>query len=454
MVRDMTSGNPTKLLLAFAVPMLIGNIFQQFYSMVDTMIVGRFVGVNALAGVGSTGSMNFLVLGFVNGLAVGFSIIVSQYFGAGDEKKLRQSVAMSTYLCIIMTIILTIGSLLLAKPLLRLMNTPSDIIDYASTYISIIFAGIGIIFIYNLLASILRALGDSKTPLYCLMVAAVVNIILDFVFIVFFSMGVAGAAIATLIAQTVSCILCFYYIKKRCAILKMQKEDWTLDLPLCSKLLKIGLPTAFQFSITAIGVMILQSAVNGFGSTTVAAYTAASRVEQLATLPASTFGVAMATYVGQNLGAQKFDRIRLGIKKCIMVSMIFCIVGGVIVSTFGGFLTTLFVSSEQQEVILASKQYLNTVSLFFWVLGLLFIYRNALQGLGNAVIPLWSGFLELLMRVGVALVLSKLIAYQGICLAGPIAWVAATILLITSYYRTINKLQNQHIEMQTDTLAL
>ena len=454
MVKDMTTGNPTKLLLAFAVPMLIGNIFQQFYSMVDTMIVGRFVGVNALAGVGSTGSMNFLVLGFVNGLAVGFSIIVAQYFGAGDEKKLRRSVAMSTYLAIGLGILLTILSLLFTRPLLELMNTPSDIIDHAYTYISIIFAGIGITFAYNLLASILRALGDSKTPLYCLIVASIVNVVLDLVFVINFSMGVAGAAWATIIAQIVSCIMCLFYIKKKCAILKMHKEDWILDLELCKKLMKMGIPTAFQFSITAVGVMILQSTVNGFGSTTVAAYTAATKVEQLASQPAATLGVAMATYAGQNLGAKKFDRIHLGIKKCVMISMVICIGGGLLVSICGGFLTTLFVSAEHQEVIALSKQYIITVSLFFWVLGLLFIYRNALQGLGNAVVTLWSGVTELVMRIGVALILSKLIAYQGICFAGPIAWVAATIFLIISYHKHIKKLETQHLATQNAGLAL
>lgn len=443
MIKDMTIGNPTKLILSFAIPMLIGNIFQQLYNMVDTMIVGRFVGVDALAGVGSTGSMNFLILGFMIGIASGFSIVISQYFGAGDETKLRKSVAMSVYLSVGITIVVTVLSLILARPLLELMKTPSDIIEHAYTYISIIFAGIVVTLFFNLLSAILRALGDSKTPLFFLIIASIVNIVLDLVFILNFKMGVAGAAYATLIAQGVSCLLCFFYIKKKCTLLKMKKEDWALDIPLCKQLLGLGIPNAFQCSVTAIGVMVLQSAINGFGSTVVAAYTAASKVEQMAMQPSMTIGMAMGTYAAQNLGAGKFDRIRLGIRKSIMISFIICISGGILVSLFGGPLTTLFVSGEQQAVIQASKQYLYTVSIFFFVLGLLFIYRSTLQGLGNAIIPFWSGVVELVIRVGVALILSRMIGYAGICLAGPLAWTGAAILLAWSYYRTIHRLEKQ-----------
>lgn len=443
MTKDMTVGNPTKLILSFAIPMLIGNIFQQLYNMVDTMIVGRFVGVTALAGVGSTGSMNFLVLGFMIGITSGFSIVISQYFGAGDEEKLRKSVAMSTYLSLFITLIVTTLSLLFTRPLLELMQTPSDIIGYAYSYISIIFGGIVVALLFNLLSAILRALGDSKTPLYFLVIASVINIILDLVFIINFSMGVAGAAFATVISQGVSCILCFFYIKKKCVILKMQRSDWVLDIPLCKQLLRLGLPNAFQCSITAVGVMVLQSTINGLGSTIVAAYTAASKVEQLAMQPSMTIGLAMGTYAAQNLGAGKYERIRLGVRKSIMISFIICIGGGLFVSLFGSTLTTLFVSSDQQEVILASQRYLNTVSLFFFVLGLLFIYRSTLQGLGNAIIPFWSGVIELVMRVGVALILSQMIGFTGICLAGPFAWTGAAILLGISYYKTISRIEKK-----------
>lgn len=443
MIKDMTVGNPTKLILSFAIPMLIGNIFQQFYNMVDTMIVGRFVGVDALAGVGSTGSMNFLVLGFMIGIASGFSIIISQSFGAGDETRLRKSVAMSVYLSIAITIIVTILSLALTRPLLELMQTPEDIMEHAYTYISIIFAGIIVTLCFNLLSAILRALGDSKTPLLFLVIASLINIVLDLVFIINFKMGVAGAAYATVISQGISCILCFLYMKKKCTILRMKKEDWIIDIPLCKQLLSLGIPNAFQCSVTAIGVMVLQSTINGFGSTIVAAYTAASKVEQLAIQPSMTIGLAVGTYAAQNLGAQKLDRIRLGIRKSIVISFVICISSGILLTLLGGPLTTLFVSGEQQAVIAASKQYISTVSIFFFVLGLLFIYRSTLQGLGNAIIPFWSGVVELIMRVGVALILSRMIGFSGVCLAGPFAWTGAAILLAISYYRTIHRLEKE-----------
>lgn len=448
MVKDMTVGNPTKLIFSFAMPMLIGNIFQQFYSMADAVIVGRFVGVPALAAVGATGAMNFLVLGFVMGLTTGFSIIVAQFFGCNDEDKLRKSVAMSVYLSIISIILITFLSLVLSKPLLIFMNTPADILEDANKYISIIFAGIIVTIFYNLLSSILRALGDSKTPLYFLVVSSLINIILDLVFVINFSMGVAGAAYATVISQAISCVLCLIYISKKHPILKLKKKDWNIDYRIINKLLKLGIPTALQTSITAVGVMVIQSTINNFGSTIVAAYTAAAKVEQLATQPGLTFGLAMATYTGQNLGAGKIERIGIGLKKCIKLSMGFCIAGTVLVILFGGNLTQLFVSSEQYEVIAASKQYLNIVSIFFFVLGLLFIYRNALQGLGNAFVPLLSGAVELLMRVGVALTLSNYIGYTGICLASPIAWIAATILLMVAYYKSIGNLK--YIEVVHD----
>lgn len=442
MVKDMTVGNPTKLIFSFAVPMLIGNIFQQFYSMVDTIVVGRFVGVQALAAVGATGAMSFLILGFVIGLTTGFSVIVSQYFGFNDENKLRQTVAMSICLSIIMTILMTALSLFFSKPLLIFMNTPQDILDDANLYISIIFAGIIVTVFYNLLSSILRALGDSRTPLIFLIISSIINIILDLLFIIQFKMGVAGAAYATIISQGISCILCFIYMFKRYPILKLKKEDWRVNINLIKQLLNLGIPTAFQSSVTAIGVMVIQTTVNNFGSTIVAAYTAASKVEQLATQPAFTFGLAIATYTGQNLGAGKIDRIKLGVKKCILLSMVSCILACILVIVFGSALTQMFISDPNpaiiNEVIEASRHYLIIVSVFFWALGLLFIYRNALQGLGNAKVPLMSGFLELVLRVAVAFTLSRYIGYTGICLASPIAWIGAAILLSSAYYKNVN----------------
>lgn len=440
MVTDMTVGKPTKLLLAFSIPMLIGNIFQQFYSMVDTVIVGRFVSVEALAGVGATGGMTFLVLGFVMGIVSGFSVIVAQRFGSNDEEGIRKAVGMSVLLSIVLTIIITILSLVLAKPLLHFMNTPSDIFDYSYSYISIIYAGIIATVFYNLFAAILRALGDSKTPLYFLILASIINVVLDLVFIISFNMGAAGAAVATVISQGISCLLCYYYIKRKFPILKLTKEHFKIDLKLCKKLINISIPMGLQYSVTAIGVMILQGSINGFGSTVVAGYTAASKVEQLVTQPGVTFGTAMATFAAQNPGAGKIDRIHQGIKKCVKLSMIVNILGGIFVIVFGKYIVRVFVSGDQVEVIAASQQYLNTVAIFFCVLGLLFIYRSTLQGIGNSKVPMLSGLTELIMRLGVAIFLSNQIGFTGICLASPIAWIAATILLITSYHKNMRRL--------------
>lgn len=443
MTKDMTAGSPAKLILFFSIPLLIGNIFQQFYSMADTVIVGRFVGVQALAAVGSTGSLSFLIMGFVMGICGGFSVIVAQKFGANDEDGVRRSVATSIILCIIITIILTIISVVSAKPLLHLMNTPDDIIGDATAYITIIYAGTFATVFYNMISSILRALGDSKTPLYFLIVSSILNVVLDLVFIINFSMGAKGAAYATVISQAVSGLLCLIYTRKKYKILRLQKKDWIFDKNFALKHLKIGIPMALQFSITAIGVMVIQSALNAFGSTVIAAYTASSKVEQLVTQPAVTFGVTMATYSGQNLGAGKLNRIKEGVKKCTIISLIFSIIAGIVVVFFGKYFIELFISGDQENVIGYAQQYLNIIAIFFPILSLLFIYRNTLQGIGHAFVPMMAGAAELLARFVVAFTLPVLLGYTGICLASPLAWIAATIPLSITYFKRINEMLNE-----------
>lgn len=444
MTKDMTTGNPVKLILYFSIPLLIGNIFQQFYSMVDTIIVGRFLGVNALAAVGSTGSMNFLIIGFVLGLTSGFSVLVSQKFGAGDTEGVKKAVGSSIMLSIIMTILITSISIFTAKPLLRAINTPNDIIDDAFSYIIVIYAGIFATFFYNMISSILRALGDSKTPLYFLIVASILNIILDLVFIVNFSMGVAGAAYATVISQGFSGILCLIYTSKKFPILKLNKSHFKYDKDLFKKHLGIGVPMALQFSITAIGAIVLQGAVNAFGSTVVAAHTAASKVEQLVMQPSITFGVTMATYCAQNLGASNIDRIKEGVKKCTIINIGIGVIGGVILTLFGSSFVKLFISDANPAVITYSMKYLTTVAFFFIPLSLIFIYRNALQGMGYTFVPMMAGVCELLARTIVAFTLPLILGYTGVCLAGPMAWIAACIPLILDYTRKINNLENSN----------
>lgn len=440
MTKDMTQGSPVKHILLFSIPLLIGNVFQQFYSMVDTIIVGRFVGVDALAAVGSTGSLVFLINGFALGLTSGFSVMVSQRFGANDEKGLRKAVSSSVVLCAALVVILTTTSLIAAKPLLHLMNTPDNIFNDAYIYVAIIFAGIVTTVAYNMMASILRALGDSKSPLYFLIISSILNIVLDLVFIINFKMGVAGAAYATIISQGVSAILCFIYILKKYAILKLSRKDYNVKKSMYIKHLKIGIPMALQFSITALGLITVQGALNVLGSTVIAAYTASSKALQLVMQPAVTYGVTMATYCGQNLGAKRYDRIKDGVNKAIKISIITSIIAGFVLIAFGTQFVKLFIENPDAQIIAYSKQVLTISGIFFIPLGLIFIFRNALQGIGESFVPMMAGVAELGARALVAFTLPAFWGFFGICLADPIAWIAASIPLTLYYHRTIKKL--------------
>ena len=435
MTNDMTTGNPVKLILLFSIPLLIGNIFQQFYNMVDTIIVGRFIGVEALAAVGTTSSMVFLVNGFVMGLTSGFAVLISQKYGAKDEVGVKEAVASSIILSIIATILVTFISVLSAKPLLTLMNTPSNILKDASTYIIILYAGNIAIIFYNMMAAILRALGDSKTPLYFLIVSSVLNIILDLVLIINFKMGVAGAAYATVISQGVSAILCVIYTYKRYKILRLKKDDFKVKKKYYRKHLKVGIPMALQFSITSIGIMTVQSAINIFGSTVIASYAASSKVLQLVMQPATTLGVTMATYCGQNIGAKRYDRIKEGVKKCVQISIITSVISAIILIFLGKYFVMMFVSNPDAEILSYAQQVLNISAIFFIPLGLIFVYRNALQGIGDSFIPMMAGVYELVARDIVAFTLPKVLEFMGICLADPVAWFAAVIPLAYTYYK-------------------
>ncbi|MGG7144126.1 MATE family efflux transporter [Clostridium nigeriense] len=441
LTKDMTTGNPVKLILLFSIPLLIGNIFQQFYSMVDTIIVGRFIGVEALAAVGSTGSMSFLINGFVVGITSGFSVLVSQKFGAKDDEGLKKATASALVLSLVAAIIITLVSVFLAKPLLHLMNTPENIIDDAYIYIVIIYAGTIATVVYNIISGILRALGDSKTPLYFLIIASILNIILDIVFIVNFSMGVSGAAWATIISQGVSGILCIIYAYKKYKILRLKREDFKVKKNVYVKHLKIGIPMALQFSITALGIMIVQGALNVLGSTVIASYTAASKVLQIVMQPAITFGVTMATYCGQNLGAKNYNRIKEGVKNCIQISIITSIIAGLVLVFGGKFFVGLFISNPDAEILAYAQECLNYAAAFFIPLGVIFIYRNALQGMGESFVPMMAGAFELIARAIVAFTLPRFIGYTGICLSDPIAWLAAAIPLGLYYYKKIKSIE-------------
>lgn len=444
MTNDMTNGNPLRLFIFFTIPLLIGNVFQQLYSMVDTIIVGRFVGVNALAALGACNSMFFLVNGLILGLTSGFSVLVAQKFGAKDEKGVKKAVASNITLTVVLTIIITIIALIIVKPLLILMNTPNSIYSDAKTYITIIYAGIITQTGYNMSAGILRALGDSKTPLYFLIVASVLNVILDLIFIINFNMGVAGAAYATNISQGISAILCLIYSYRKFKILRLKKDDFKVEKTYYTTHLKVAIPMSLQFSITAIGMIIIQGAINIFGATIIAAYTAASKVLQLVMQPSISFGVTVATYSGQNLGARRFDRIKQGMKTMNIISIITSLLCGFILVTFGKYFVMLFIENPTKEIFNYTQQVLNYAAAFFIPLGFIFVYRNALQGMGQSFVPMMAGVCELIARSIVAFTLPKLIGFTGICLSDPIAWISAAIPLMLTYYIKMKKIDKNY----------
>lgn len=440
MAKDMTSGNPVKLIVAFALPIFIGNLFQNFYNIVDTMIVGRFVGVNALAAVGSTGSIMFCVQGLAMGMTTGFGVVIAQAFGAKDEKALRHYVAMSHYLTVLISVTATALLLFFNSRVLKIMNTPDDIFDGAYTYLLIIFAGYIIMMAYNLFAAILRAIGDSRTPLYFLILSSVLNIALDLLFVIRFQMGVAGVAYATVIAQAVSAVLCFFYMmKKYPRIMKAGQKEARFSFRSARKLMGMGIPMALQFSITALGTMIVQSALNLLGEASIAAYTAAQKLQSLVGQPYIALGTAMATYCGQNAGAGDFARIRDGFKKCMMVLMITVAITFGMAWLLSGVGALLFVEASQTEVIELTKDYFKIASWFYPFLASIFIFRNALQGIGYGLDAMLGGIFELAARGVLIKIIGTSFGYAGICFCDPAAWIAALIPLVPLYYYRIRK---------------
>lgn len=451
MISDMTKGNPLKIFILFTIPLLIGNLFQQLYSMVDTIIVGRFVGVDALAAVGATGSLLFLVNGMIQGLTSGFGVLVAQKFGAKDEIGLKKAVASNITLTVVSTIIITIIALLLKNPLLKMMNTPENIFNDANIYITIIFAGIITSALYNMSAGILRALGDSKTPLYFLIISSIANVILDLVFVVNFKMGVSGAAYATVISQGLSSVLCLIYSYKKFKVLRLKKENFKLEKDYYKTHLRVGIPMGLQFSITAIGIIIVQSAINVFGSVVIASYVAASKVLQLVMQPAISFGVAIANYAGQNLGAGRMDRIKSGIQIMNLVSIVTSLIAGAILIFFGKYFVTLFIENPTPEIFAYAQEVFNYSAAFFIPLGFIFVYRNVLQGMGNSFVPMMAGVYELIARAIVAFTLPKFIGFTAICLSDPIAWIVAAVPLMYTYYK---KMRNIKITDYKEDMAI
>lgn len=435
---DMTVGNPMKIILGFTLPIFIGNVFQQFYNMADAVIVGKFVGNKALAAVGSTGTIMFLIYGFVVGMTAGFTVLTAQKFGAGDMKGMRKTVAGAGILSFVVGALLTILFMAFMKPLLILMNTPSDIFADAYSYIMIVSGGILAQMLYNLLSSVLRALGNSKLPLVFLIISALLNIVLDLVFIVGFGMGAKGAAVATVIAQGVSGILCLFYIIAKIPILHLKREDLDVGSTIYKNQLRIGVPMALQYSITAIGTMMVQSSLNILGSTLVAAYTAAGKIEQVVTQAYVAMGTTMATYAAQNMGAGSVKRIREGFKACTVIGVVYSFVAAGFIMTVGKYMTYLFVSEDVDIIMNSVDIYLKCIGIFFIPLAVVNIYRNGIQGLGYGLLPMMAGVAELIGRGVVAVIAGAKRSYPGVCLAGPAAWVLAGGLLIVMYYFIMN----------------
>ncbi len=439
MTKDMTNGSPMKLILSFSVPLLFGNLFQQFYSLVDTLIVGQYLGVDALAAVGSTGSLNFLVIGFCMGVCSGFAIPLSHKFGAGDYRGMRMFMMNAIYLSVVFAIVMTALMVIFCRPILQLMRTPDNIIDDAYIYIVIIFAGIPTTYLYNLAAGVVRAMGDSRTPVVFLTIASFVNIGLDLLFITQFGMGVSGAALATVISQAVSGVGLLLYSLKKFELLRTEREERRVNRSLMATLCNMGIPMGMQYSITAIGSVILQSAVNTLGSNAVAAMTAGGRIGMFFTCPYEALGSTMATYGGQNVGAKKLDRIGSGLKACSILGIAYSAIAFVLLWFTGERLAMFFVESANVSIIADVKLFLLINSAFYITLAFVNIIRFLIQGMGFSKFAILAGVFEMAARMIAGFILVPLFGFTAACFANPIAWVFADIFLFPAYFYVCKK---------------
>lgn len=423
----MTEGRPLKLILEFAFPLLLGNLFQQMYNIVDAAIVGRYLGANALASVGVSSSVQFLVLGFCIGACCGFGIPIAQSFGAKDYRLLKDYIYHSMILTLGIAIVMTSVCGLLCGQILRMLSTPENIFPEAYQYLLVIFLGIPFTLLYNLLSSILRAVGDSRTPFLFLALSAVLNIVLDLLAIVVWHMGVMGAALATIVSQGISGLLCAYYILRHVPILWLQKENIRLDRAITSRMLVMGIPMGLQSSITAIGSMVMQRANNNLGSVYVSGFTAGMRIKQFAMCPFDALSTAVSTFCGQNLGARQIDRIRTGIRKGIMVGVAYGLCAGLVLIFFGRTLSMIFMDANASAELDASAQYLRAMGFFFWVLGILNVSRMTTQGIGYSGLAVFSGAVEMLARVLVSLIFVPKFGFDAICFTDQSAWLSASL---------------------------
>ena len=439
MTKDLTEGNPLKLIVTFALPLFLGNLLQQLYNLVDTMIVGHFLGVDALAGVGATGSINFLIVGFCMGVCNGFVIPIAQRFGARDYKTMRCYFANSIYLAIGFAVVITTIVCIYCRRILVFMGTPENILKYSYTYIFIIFAGIPATFAYNILAGVIRSVGDSKTPLIFLAISTFLNIGLDCVFIAIFKLGIAGAAYATILSQIMSAILCLIMILKKFDILQIRGEEWNKNTFYMGQLCGMGVPMGLQYSVTAIGSVILQTSINSLGSLVVASVTAANKVSMILCAPLDAMGSTMATYGGQNIGAKKLDRISVGLKDCCLIGVGYFFIAFAIVYFFADKVIAMFVSNPDTIMVSQSRTFLLWVVSFYILLAFVNIFRFLIQGMGFPTFAILAGVFEMIARTLAALLLVPRLGFLGVCMASPLAWILADAFLIPAYFYVMKK---------------
>ena len=445
MTKDLTTGSPLKLILYFAFPTYLGMLFQQFYNIVDTVIVGKLLGIGPLAGVGSTGSLNFMVLGFCMGLCSGFAIPIAQKFGAREESALRKYVANSFWLAAVFSVLLTVPVCLFCRPILRLMNTPEDVFEYAYRYIFIIFLGIPAAFLYNILAGILRSLGDSKTPVVFLALSSFLNIALDIITIRLFGMGVEGTALATVISQAASGIICFFYTKKRYAVLRMNAQERRPDGRCMARLCYMGIPMGLQYSVTAIGTLIIQATMNGFGSAAVAGATAAQRIHGFLACPLDALGSTMAPYTGQNMGAGKLERISKGVWSASLCGIACSAAMYAVAAVFGRSLVCIFLDVPEETVIGYAAQFLTITAGGYCLLTLVNVVRFSIQGMGFSVLAIVSGIMEMIARAIAGLFLAPRFGFAAVAFAHPLAWIFADVFLIPAFLLCRKRIQAHRV---------
>ncbi len=445
MQQDMTRGPILSQILKFTLPLFIGNMFQQFYNMADTVIVGRFVGEGALAAVGSTGTVMFLLMGFAVGITSGFSIPTSQYFGAGDKKGVRQTIGTGTLLTIIIAVLMTIISTMMVNTLLTWMNTPSDILADAKSYLSVICSGLSACIFYNLFSGYLRAVGNSKAPLFFLVFSSVLNIILDLIFILNLHLGVAGAALATVLSQGISAVLCVVYILFKVKELVPDREQWKIDMHVAAKQMKMGIPMALQFAITASGTMIMQTAINLFGSTAVAAFTAAAKVQNLLTQGMLSMGQTMATYCGQNYGSGDVNRLKTGVKRAVQVEVIYSLLAALLFYLLLPNMVALFFSGDTSiaELLPWARTYATVSMIFYIPLSFIFIFRSAMEGCGSALLVLGCGIVEFVARCLVAFISMQVKSFLLAVACDPAAWLAAAIFSVFAFHYVLNDVERK-----------